>query len=125
MRMGLFTVWLLHWLPLALLAPLGRAVGRLLYAIARERRNVTLTNLELCFPEWSEAQRHRIARSHFQVVARCFLEHGILWWSSKERIQAMVHVVGIEHWQAVADKPVIWLAPHFAGLDMGGSRIIT
>ena len=29
---------LLHWLPLALLAPLGRTIGSLLYPLARERR---------------------------------------------------------------------------------------
>ena len=124
-RLGLFVAWLLHLLPLALLAPLGCAVGLLLYPLARERRNVTLTNLRLCFPQWNEAERKRIARRHFQVVARAFLEHGILWWSSKARIQKFVRVEGLEHWQAVAGKPVIWLAPHFAGLDMGGARIIT
>jgi len=124
-RLGLALLWLLHLLPLALLAPLGRAVGLLLYPLARERRLVALTNLRLCFPQWSEAERQRVARRHFQVVARAFLEHGILWWSSKERIQKLVRVEGLAHWQAVAGKPVIWLAPHFAGLDMGGSRIIT
>ena len=124
-RLGLFVLWLLHLLPLALLAGVGRVTGTLLYPLARARRKVTLTNLKLCFPEWSEAERERVARAHFQVVARCFLEHGILWWSSKERIQQFVRVEGLEHWQAVQGKPVIWLAPHFAGLDMGGSRIIT
>ncbi len=125
MRIGLFVVWLLRLLPLALLAPLGRATGLLLYVLARERRHVTLTNLKLCFPQWRDAERARVARSHFQVVARAFLEHGILWWSSRERIQNIVRIEGIEHWQTVAHKPVIWLAPHFVGLDMGGSRIIT
>ena len=124
-RLGLFVLWLLHLLPLALLAGVGRVTGTLLYPLARARRKVSLTNLKLCFPEWSEAERERVARAHFQVVARCFLEHGILWWSSKERIQQFVRVEGLEHWQAVQGKPVIWLAPHFAGLDMGGSRIIT
>ena len=124
-RIGLAIVWLLHLLPLAALAPLGRAVGLLLYPLARERRTVTLINLRLCFPEWSEAERKRVARRHFQSVARAFLEHGILWWSSKERLQKLVRVEGLEHWQAVAGKPVIWLAPHFVGLDMGGTRIIT
>ena len=124
-RLGLFVLWLLHLLPLALLAGVGRVTGTLLYPLARARRKVTLTNLKLCFPEWSEAERERVARAHFQVVARCFLEHGILWWSSKERIQQFVRVEGLEHWQAVQGKPVIWLAPHFSGLDMGGSRIIT
>ena len=125
MRLGLFVVWLLHFLPLALLAPLGRLTGMLLYIAARERRQVSLTNLKLCFPVWNEAERKRVARRHFQVVARSFLEHGILWWSSKARIQRLVRVEGLQHWQAVAHKPVIWLAPHFAALDMGGARIIT
>ncbi len=124
-RIGLFILWLLHLLPLWLLAGVGRLTGMLLYHLARARRKVTLTNLKLCFPEWSDAERERVARRHFQVVARCFLEHGILWWSSKERIQQFVRVEGLEHWQAVQGKPVIWLAPHFSGLDMGGSRIIT
>jgi KDO2-lipid IV(A) lauroyltransferase len=124
-RLGLAIVWLLHLLPLALLAALGRGVGLLAYSLARERRHVTLTNLRLCFPEWGEAERQRVARRHFQSVARAFLEHGILWWGSKSRIQKFVRVEGLEHWQAVAGKPVIWLAPHFTGLDMGGTRIIT
>jgi KDO2-lipid IV(A) lauroyltransferase len=48
-----------------------------------------------------------------------------LWWSSRARLQRLIRVEGLEHWQAVADRPVIWLAPHFVGLDMGGTRIIT
>jgi len=50
-RLGLAVIWLLRFLPLALLAPVGRAFGMLLYLFARERRHVTLTNLRLCFPD--------------------------------------------------------------------------
>ena len=124
-RLGLAIIWLLHLLPLQLLAPLGRGVGWLLYLFARERRRVALTNLKLCFPERSEDERRRMARTHFQGLARGLLEHGLLWWSSKARVQKLVRVEGLEHWQAVEGKPVIWLAPHFVGLDMGGARIIT
>jgi KDO2-lipid IV(A) lauroyltransferase len=53
------------------------------------------------------------------------VEHGLLWWSSKSRLQRLIRVEGLEHWQAVAGRPVIWFAPHFVGLDMGGTRIIT
>jgi len=122
-RAALGLVWLLRLLPLALLAPLGRGLGFLLYVLGRERRKVVLTNLMLCFPQRSEAQRRHIARLHFQAFGRSLLEHGILWWSSRERVQRLVHVEGIEHWQAVAGRPVIFLAPHFIGLDMGGIRI--
>jgi Kdo2-lipid IVA lauroyltransferase/acyltransferase len=124
-RAGLAVIWLLRFLPLAMLARLGGAAGMLLYLLARERRRVTLTNLELCFPQWDEARRTDVARRHFRALGRSVIEHGVLWWSSKERIQRLVRVEGLEHWQAVADRPVIWLAPHFVGLDMGGTRIIT
>lgn len=122
-RVGLGLIWLLHWLPLSLLAPLGRAAGLLLYLLAGERRRVVLTNLKLCFPELSDDERVRLARNHFAVFARSLLEHGILWWGSRERVLRMIRVDGLEHWQAVANRPVIFLAPHFVGLDMGGIRI--
>ena len=55
-------LWLLHWLPLPLLRGLGWALGRLLYAVGRERRRVALTNLRLCFPALSETAREGLAR---------------------------------------------------------------
>ena len=124
-RIGIAFIWLLHFLPLWILALMGRGAGWLLYLLARERRHIALTNLKLCFPRQSEDERRRIARAHFQALARSLLEHGVLWWSSRARIQSLVRIEGLEHWQAVADRPVIWLAPHFVGLDMGGARIFT
>ena len=35
----------------------------------------------------------------------------------------LVKVEGLEHWRAVGDRPVIWLVPHFVGLDMGAVRL--
>ena len=122
-RLGLALIWLLHFLPLGLLAPVGRAFGMLLYALARERRKVAQTNLRLCFPELGEAERVALARRHFQAFGRSLIEHGILWWSPKARVQQLIRIEGLEHWRAVADRPVIWLAPHFVGLDMGGIRL--
>lgn len=122
-RLGLGLIWLLHWLPLALLAPLGRAAGLLLYALAGERRRVVLANLRLCFPDLHEQERVQLARNHFAVFTRSLLEHGILWWGSRERVLRMVRIEGLQHWHAVRDRPVIWLSPHFVGLDMGGIRL--
>jgi KDO2-lipid IV(A) lauroyltransferase len=124
-RLALALVWLLHWLPLSLLAAVGRGFGRLLFALGRERREVTLTNLRLCFPQMGEDERLALAKRHFEAFGRSVLERGILWWSSKERIQRLVRIEGIEHFRTVADRPVIWLAPHFVGLDMGGVRLTT
>jgi KDO2-lipid IV(A) lauroyltransferase len=122
-RIALALIWLLHFLPLAVLAPIGRALGLLAYVAAAERRRVGRTNLRLCFPDWSEAERRRLLRRHFQAFGRAVIERGILWWSSKQRILRIIRIEGLEHWQSVSQRPVIWLAPHFVGLDMGGTRL--
>jgi len=124
-RFGLALLWLLHWLPLPVLGALGRALGLLAHALARGRRTVALVNLESCFPHWSDAERRRVARRHFQALARSALELGILWWGSKERIQRLVRVEGFEHFEAVRSGPVIVLVPHFIGLDFGATRLAT
>jgi KDO2-lipid IV(A) lauroyltransferase len=122
-RLGLAFIWLLHFLPLALLAPLGRGFGMLLYVLAAERRRVVHKNLASCFPEQSAGERARLARRHFQALGRSLLERGIIWWSSRERVMRVVRMEGEEHWRAHAKEPVVWLAPHFVGLDMGGTRL--
>jgi KDO2-lipid IV(A) lauroyltransferase len=122
-RVALALIWLLHFLPLAVLSRVGEGFGLLVYAVARDRRRVARTNLRLCFPRWSESDVRRTVRRHFQAFGRAVLERGILWWASKERIMRIVRIEGLHHWQAVAERPVIWFAPHFVGLDMGGTRL--
>jgi len=122
-RFALGIIWILHFLPLTVLAPIGRGFGLLGYALAAERRRVGRINLRLCFPDMNERERRRLLRRHFQAFGRAVLERGILWWSSRERILRTVRMEGLENWQSVANRPVIWLCPHFVGLDMGGSRL--
>jgi KDO2-lipid IV(A) lauroyltransferase len=62
-------------------------------------------------------------RRTFESFGRAALERGILWWGSRERILRIVRFEGLENFEAVQGAPVIWLAPHFVGLDMGGSRL--
>ena len=113
-------LWLLHWLPSPVLAWLGRGLGRLLFVAARSRRAVALKNLSLCFPELTLHEQKQIARRHFQAFSQVILEQGVLWWASDARYLSLVNISGLEHWQAVQDRPVIWLVPHFVGLDWGG-----
>ena len=100
MRILLAVMWLLHWLPLPLLAALGRGLGLLLYALVRERRRITLINLGLCFPQLSAAEKSALARRHFAVLGRSLLELGLWWWAAPERIKRLVRLEGEEHLQA-------------------------
>lgn len=115
--------WCLHWLPWPVLALLGRVLGTLAYGLAAPRRRVGRTNLRLCFPTVAAWRREWWLLQHFQHLLQMALEQGMLWWASRSRIRRLVRVEGLEHWQAVAGQPVIWLAPHFVGLDWGGLRI--
>ena len=118
-------LWLLHFLPLSLIAAFGRALGLLLYYVGARRRRIVQVNLALCFPELNEAQRRQLAKDHFKALARSFLERAIFWWASAERLERLIHVEGDEKIRALraAGRPVILLAPHFVGLDAGGVAI--
>ncbi len=120
-KLVVFLMWLLHFLPLPLLAGIGNVLGLLLYRFAGERRLVAATNLRLCFPELTEAQRAALVKQNFQAFARSFLERGVLWWSSPQRIRKLVRIVGYEHLKKLDGQPVILLVPHFVALDVGWS----
>ena len=119
-RIVLATLWLLHWLPLWLQAWLGRGLGELLYALAFQRRGIAKRNLNLCFPDWTEAQRKRVAHAHFRWLGRSILERGLLWYASPERLRRLIRVEGDVHLAERSDKPVMWLVPHFMALDVAG-----
>ena len=73
-RIVIGALWLLHWLPLPVLAAVGAFAGTVLRLLARERRMVAATNLRLCFPDWDETRRKAVLRAHFVAVARGLLE---------------------------------------------------
>ncbi|MBZ0068361.1 MAG: lipid A biosynthesis acyltransferase [Thiobacillus sp.] len=116
-------LWLLHWLPLSLQAALGNALGCLLSLRPGKRRRVVATNLALCFPDTPEPVRKRWLRQTFQASMRAVLEHGILWWGSETRVRRLIRIDNPEAALGDGVRPVIWLAPHFVGLDMGGVRL--
>ena len=116
-------LWLLHWLPLPVLRAIGGLLGRLLYAVGRERRKVALINLRLCFPEKSEAEREQIARDHFVAFSRAVIDRTLGWWAPRERLERIIRITGVEHLNDPEGKPVILLSPHFVGLDAGATRI--
>jgi len=121
--LGVGFLWLLHGLPLPLQAALGNALGGLMALIPGRRRRIVATNLALCFPDAPEALRRRWLRQTYQASIRAALEHGILWWGSEARLRRLIKIDNPEAARGDGKRPVIWLAPHFVGLGMGGVRL--
>jgi KDO2-lipid IV(A) lauroyltransferase len=119
-RVVLALLWLVHWLPLSVQAALGRGVGALLFLLARRRRRIAARNLELCFPAWPAERRATVLRDHFGWLGRSLVERGLLWWGSGERLKRLIHVEGEVDFAEKHQGPVMWLVPHFMGLDVAG-----
>jgi KDO2-lipid IV(A) lauroyltransferase len=119
-RLFLGVLWLLHWLPLAVQARVGHALGALLWRVGTSRRRVALRNLALCLPAMTLPERTALAREHFNWLARSFLERGLLWYASTSRLRRLIHVEGDVQLAERSDRPVMWLVPHFLALDVAG-----
>lgn len=124
MKLLLACIWLLHWLPLSVLGRLGEGLGSLLYVIMKPRRYITLTNLRLCFPEKTEAERATIAKKHFQAYARSALERGVLWWASEARLKRLIQVEPSVPVEQIKSGPTIILCPHFVCLEIPGIGMV-
>ncbi len=122
-RLLLAFLWLFHWLPLGLQAAAGRGLGVVLWPLARSRRRVALRNLELCLPDKSPAERERIARELFQWFCRSVLERGLLWFGATERLRRLIRVEGDVGFADRHPGAVMWLVPHFVGLDVAGAAV--
>ena len=127
-RLALAILWLLHWLPLPVLAALSHGMGRLLYQLARSRRRVGLRNLELCLPDMPPSEREALLKQHFEWLTQSLLDRAVLWWASPGRIRRLIHVEGdidlAEREMRTTGRPTMWLCPHFVGLDVAGAAIL-
>ena len=103
---------------------LARLAASVLWVAIPKRRPVALTNLRLCFPELSEAERMKLARRVYVRLARAAIDHGTLWTASADEIRRFVRFEGLEH-LLEGEGPTIVVAPHFAGLDAAGIALNT
>lgn len=109
-------------LPLPMLRGLGVLLGWVLYVVVRGRRQVVHTNLAICFPALSVAQRRRLASHTFVAFAQAWLDRGWLWHASPELLRQRLRLSGALH-ELEGDAPTVLFAPHFVGLDAGWTAL--
>jgi len=104
---------------------IGNMLGTIISWFPTPNRHFAERNIELCFPDKSKAERMRMVKQHFRLSGYAMLSLSVAWFAPRERIEQFI-TLRDRHYLAEAHargKNVILLAPHFIGLDMGGSRL--
>lgn len=109
------TVALPHGLRLAI----GRGAGRLAMRVMGKRRAVALRNLQLCFPEWSDAQRKGALTAHFESLGMGLVELAMAAWCPDQQVRDLVEVKGAGNLENALreGRGVIAMSGHFPALE--------
>ncbi|HXH03601.1 MAG TPA: lysophospholipid acyltransferase family protein [Candidatus Competibacteraceae bacterium] len=110
-------------MPLPRVHALGAALGWLLWRIPNSQRRIAATNLALCFPRLSAAERRWLLRASLIETGKTVLELGPLWLWPGERVLAQITAVeGEEDWRAAlaAGRGGIAITPHLGAWEVAG-----
>lgn len=114
--------WVLVRLPYRGVLFAGRMLGGMFRRASARRRRIAETNLRLCFPELSPAERARLLRDHFRALGIGLLETAMAWWLPAERLRRLiVEVEGLPHLKDALEggRGVILLSAHFTTTEIG------
>lgn len=110
------------FLPVKAQLAIGRAVGGVAWRLLPGRRRIAATNLALCFPGLSAAERDRLVRRHFASLGMTLMEHGMTWWASDAEVTRLVDLSGARHLQdaLATGRGVVLLTGHFGPQEFTG-----
>ncbi len=109
--------------PLPAAHAIGTALGRMIDLFPNRTREVTRRNIELCLPELSPDERHRLARRSLVETGKTLAETPRTWCSEPEEILTWVKGVSGETAvkQALSEgRGVIVAGPHLGAWEMIG-----
>ncbi|MBN8412218.1 LpxL/LpxP family Kdo(2)-lipid IV(A) lauroyl/palmitoleoyl acyltransferase [Halomonas denitrificans] len=111
------------WLPWRVKLGLGRLTGLAAWRFAKRRRQITETNIRLCFPELDEAAQARLVKDSFMANGIGIFETATGWCRDPEHLRHRVTFKGQQHMARVeeAGKGALIIGIHFSTLDLGGA----
>jgi len=120
--------WLGVWrlvtiLPYPVLLVLGKLIGLLLFRLPTRRKHIALKNIQLCFPELNSKAKRALLKANFVSMGIALMEVGMAWWWSKQRLESLVTIEGLQNLERVADQGVILLGMHFTTLEIGAAAL--
>ncbi|WP_368872918.1 LpxL/LpxP family Kdo(2)-lipid IV(A) lauroyl/palmitoleoyl acyltransferase [Shewanella algae] len=108
-------------LPLKWQMKLGSTFGLVAMKLAGSRVNTARRNLELCFPQMSNAERENLLKRNFQETGKAIFDTINAWWWNNDKVQKHMQIKGQEHVEQTlaAGQGVILFAVHCLPLEMG------
>jgi len=116
-------IWIFSLLPLPVVHFIGTVIGWFFYLIPNKRRSTTITNLDLCFPEMSAAQRKKLVRRSLIEAGKGVAETGGVWlWSHDRALRLIRKVSGRELLDKImtSGKGCIIASPHIGTWEIAG-----
>jgi KDO2-lipid IV(A) lauroyltransferase len=104
---------------------LSRVMGRVIHRSPLAQVRIARRNLEICYPELTEAARARLLVGHCQSVAMGLCETAVTWWGSDRRVKSNADLLGLSHIHAALTKGngVILIGGHFTTIEIA-TRIL-
>lgn len=99
----------------------GIALGTLVYHLHSRLRRVGMRNLELAFPNLSQAERHRILKREYASLGRLLAEFSRLPKYTAANVHEIAVYQGFENFEAAHErgKGVLLLTGHLGGWELG------
>ena len=115
-------LWCVTRLPFGWQLAIGRLLGYCIYVFGPQRRQITRTNLELCFPELSASENRELVRAHFSSLGIAVIEIALSWWGTQRKLEQLVRISGLDNLENALQqgKGVLLLSAHFTTLEIGG-----
>lgn len=103
-------------------------LAKLLYPLLRYNKNryqMARVNIDLCFPQLSEAERQAILDESLFSTCMAVFETGIAWFWPRWRLRRLFTVRGLEHLRnaQASGQGALLLSMHFTHLDLGGAML--
>ncbi|MCF6235404.1 MAG: lysophospholipid acyltransferase family protein [Gammaproteobacteria bacterium] len=114
---------LLSLLPLPIAHAIGAVIGYGLAIFPNKSRQITQTNIQLCFPEFSALQQQDLVKKSLIEMGKSITEIGYLWLRPKTDILKLIHEVsGKKHLiEAMKqNRGAIIAAPHLGTWEVIG-----
>ncbi|WP_192483994.1 MULTISPECIES: LPS biosynthesis protein [Cysteiniphilum] len=115
------------YLPFRWQMKIGILLGRMTYPFLKRRKQITLTNLKIAFPNKSEQELEKLCKKCFESIGISGVETAIAWFMPKKRFNKIkFDTHGIQHFENAHNdtkQGALMLGAHFTCMEVIGRFI--